>query len=588
MPPDLAPHAWPYAERIAAEHAEGTPWPTHARAVSSRTSLVAATMSPLSVLAGLQALRAGGSAADAVTVTALTQIVAALGSYVSFAGTLQLLHFSAATGRIDSLNAGWNTWSAETDPASIPVCDLAPLPFHKSATSGAEGRKTLVPGFMAGLAAMHQRLGRLPWATLFQPAIAYADHGIVLSPMLLSYFPARGKYLARTAEGRAFLHQCGHDSPSAGDRFRQTSLAHTLRAVAEQGAAYMYSGDWGRQYVAAIQREGGCASLDDMDRYRPTWEEPLTTTFCGATVAVPGACVHSAARILQALNLAAALGLAQAPPYFQDPQSLRTLTRILHVTALDTLNPPSWRDWKRRHQLDPDHLSAPCDHAAPAYAGALAAALASTPPDTPQAIPPPSPPAHSDAIVAIDAEGNIAALVHTINTLPWGSTGIVVGGIPVSDAAGFQQSAIAAAGPGARLPTGMAPLLALRENRPVLALAAIGASLVPETLRLALGVLAHHLDLRTLLAAPAVFESEPPPPGAPITETTLALPDGVYPPAFLDRLEAGHVPFVLRSRQETALTKGTAAVATLTHDDTGQPTLAAAETPGVFAFAAGL
>ena len=34
-----------------------------------------------------------------------------------------------------------------------------------------KGRETLVPGFMAGIEAMHSRFGRLPFADLFEPAI---------------------------------------------------------------------------------------------------------------------------------------------------------------------------------------------------------------------------------------------------------------------------------------------------------------------------------------------------------------------------------------------------------------------------------
>jgi len=44
---------------------------------------------------------------------------------------------------------------------------------------------------------------------------------------------------------------------------------------------------------------------------------------------------------------------------------------------------------------------------------------------------------------------NVAALTNTINTVIWGDTGIVVGGIPIADAAAFQQRALAAVKRGA-------------------------------------------------------------------------------------------------------------------------------------------
>jgi gamma-glutamyltranspeptidase len=97
------------------------------------------------------------------------------------------------------------------------------------------------------------------------------------------YFQARERSsLARTPEGRAFMNQVGDGVPKAGD------LSRTLWAVSKNGARYMYTGNWGRQSVEAVQTEGGKAIMEDMRRYRPIWEEPLSTTFLGPTIFAPG------------------------------------------------------------------------------------------------------------------------------------------------------------------------------------------------------------------------------------------------------------------------------------------------------------
>ncbi len=132
------------------------------RVVEGKSGLVVATMSPIAVNAGMEALRQGGTAADAAATVALTQITTALGSYVSYAGILQLVYYDAKSGKVSTMNAGWNSYLGETDPKSIPVDDLGPLAFGTKPTEGAEGRKTLVPGFMAGIEQMHKRFGRLP------------------------------------------------------------------------------------------------------------------------------------------------------------------------------------------------------------------------------------------------------------------------------------------------------------------------------------------------------------------------------------------------------------------------------------------
>ena len=73
-----------------------------ARNIEGRSGFIAATLSPISTYVGMQTLRSGGSAADAVIATALTQIATNLGSIVSYAGVLQLEYYDAKTRKISS------------------------------------------------------------------------------------------------------------------------------------------------------------------------------------------------------------------------------------------------------------------------------------------------------------------------------------------------------------------------------------------------------------------------------------------------------------------------------------------------------
>ncbi|MCD2194888.1 hypothetical protein LQ327_16065 [Actinomycetospora endophytica] len=84
-------------------------------------------------------------------------------------------------------------------------------------------------------------------------------------------------------------------------------------------------------------------------------------------------------------------------------------------------------------------------------------------------------------MLAVDAEGDVAALCHSINTAMWGTTGIVVDGIPIPDPAAFQQRALARLAPGEHLPMPLEPAFASRDGRPVLACSSIGVGLHPAT-----------------------------------------------------------------------------------------------------------
>ena len=156
---DLSPAKWKAEGKARAEQAEQMPWPLQARVVEGQQGLVTGTMSPTAVHAGVEALRQGGTAADAAATVALTQVATGLGSYVSYAGIMELVYYDAKSGKVTTMNAGWNSYVGETDPKSIPVTDLGALSFGRTPTGGAEGRKTLVPGFMAGIEQMHKAMG---------------------------------------------------------------------------------------------------------------------------------------------------------------------------------------------------------------------------------------------------------------------------------------------------------------------------------------------------------------------------------------------------------------------------------------------
>jgi gamma-glutamyltranspeptidase/glutathione hydrolase len=252
-------------------------WPQHARdrylalqafsdgdkvAVSAK-GMVAGTSEPFAVHAGLEALRNGGSAADAALTTALTQVALTAGSTISYAGIMTVVYYDASTNKTFTLNAAYNTIQEEKDPGTIP------------AMGSHSGRTALVPGFMGGVQALHDRFGRLPFAALFGPAVWVADEGVAVGPMVTNLLQAQKRFITRLPETkRIFTKQDGnlHDH---GDILRQPELAKTLANVATQGSAYMYSGEWAHRLVDAIKRDGGKMTLEDLSAYRPQWTEPL-------------------------------------------------------------------------------------------------------------------------------------------------------------------------------------------------------------------------------------------------------------------------------------------------------------------------
>jgi gamma-glutamyltranspeptidase/glutathione hydrolase len=184
---DLSPAAWDEGELEKYSKLNllsGVPKPP----VEASNGMVVGTFGPLAIRAGVEVLKKGGNAVDAALTTSLAQVSLLAGSNVSFAGIIYMVYYDAKTGKTYSMNAGWNTVQEETDPLSIPFSGTP------------SGRQVLVPGFMAGVQAAHQRFGKLPFAALFEPAIYFAEKGFIVDKMLAVRIKSRDDVIARFPE----------------------------------------------------------------------------------------------------------------------------------------------------------------------------------------------------------------------------------------------------------------------------------------------------------------------------------------------------------------------------------------------------
>jgi gamma-glutamyltranspeptidase/glutathione hydrolase len=467
--------------------------------ITAAHGMVVTTTGTGAAAAGVETLRKGGNAMDAAMTAVLLQPCLAAGSYVSYAGIINVVYFDAASGKVFNLNGGFNTVLGETEPLTIPGIDTATLAAAKlgSFDSAPSGRTALVPGFFAGVEAAQRRFGKRRFADVIAPAIRCAERGFVLSPELAGIMKMRESVLRRLPETRAIFTKNGA-LYAAGETFRQPALAATLRVVAKRGVTpYLYRGQWANAFVEAVRRDGGKMTRADLEAYQPTWLESVHTRFNGFDVFAHGLPSMGGVNLIQSLNLATAAGLLTQAPYRESP-----LTFF----------------WQLQFAKVGNFLAAP--GVAPQFEKALGFDLtpqARLKPETAEklwklleaghmpSIPAPrtTQTAHSDAVVAVDAAGNMAAVVHTVNTVNWGSTGIFVGGISIPDSAAFQQPAIAALAPGSRLPDFTNPGVVLRDGKPALTFSGIGTGVDVRTLGALVDVLGHGKTPQQAIASPA-------------------------------------------------------------------------------------
>lgn len=537
---DLSPAHWSAAERSQLEQAEAKSYPDLVRRLQGRREVVSATMSPIAVHVGMEALRQGGTAADAAVAVALTQVETNLGSIVSYSGIAELVYYEAKTGKVYAMDAGWAPYGAETNPKTIPPMEAVFLNDRPSGpASASQGRQTLVPGFMAGMAAAHARFGRLPFATLFEPAIWYAQNGLPASRRLIAYYRMEQPMLSRTPEGRAYLAQGDATQMTPDKRIVSPQVADLLSKVARQGPDYMYRGPWAKHFVAQVRGAGGAATLDDLARYRVIWEDPLSTQFGDATVTGPGAGNNSACAILQSLALLDAMGGPKLAPYWSAPESFAAYTRAIKITLAQAYLP----------QLGPQN-ACPA-RLAKGYAQSEAQHLSTLARNLEGGI---GTGHHSASVVVVDRWGNVAALVHSINGE---LTSLVVDGVPLGASGGILQSRLAATPRGGHVAGDMAPVIALRGGKPIAAVASIGSSLQGETVRMTAGLLSGQDEVLLGFAPPLLNAMATP------GDTSEPLPEGVYPAALRARIAALGVPLREIPRNRISTTRGDVAYATL-------------------------
>src|SRR5262245_5932200 len=111
-------------------------------------------------------------------------------------------------------------------------------------------------------------------------------------------------------------------------------------------------------------------------------------------------------------------------------------------------------------------------------------------------------PNHSAGVVAVDAQGNVAAIGHSLNGGIWGTHGIFVDGISIPDSASGQQTEIAKLKPGSRLPDPGNPVIALKDGKPYLASSTIGTSMHQINLNNLVNVLDFGMDLKKSIDTP--------------------------------------------------------------------------------------
>ena len=276
----------------------------------------AATSHPLATLAGIEILKKGGSAVDAAIA-----MNAALGFLEPTAngigGDLYAMLWDPEAAKVVGISGSGRSPRGLSLETVRSRARNGVLPPYGAVT-------VTVPGTVDAWWRLHQRYGRLRWAELFEPAIAYAEGGVPLSPVVAYYMNRGMANFARPGIGieeiaNAQSTYAAGDRAQAGEIFRNPDLARTYKAIARGGRDAFYEGEIARTIEAYFRRIGGWMTRADRAAHEGHWTEPATTTYRGVQVHAIAENTQGLAT-LQMLNILEQFDIKEAG--FQTPLSI--------------------------------------------------------------------------------------------------------------------------------------------------------------------------------------------------------------------------------------------------------------------------
>jgi gamma-glutamyltranspeptidase/glutathione hydrolase len=376
------------------------PYPSRRMPVLARNAV--ATSQPLAAQAGLRMLLVGGNAVDAALAAAIALTVVEPTSNGIGSDAFAILWDGNALHGLNSSGRSPQAWSPQR------FAGLAAMPPLGWDT-------VTVPGAVAAWAALSGRFGKLPFAELFRPAIAYARRGFPVSPITAARWQQALALYPQFVEINRTFFPDGR-APHPGEPFRCPDQADTLAAIADSRGEAFYRGPIARKIAACSAAEGGAMTLDDLAAHAAEWVEPLSIDYRGVTL-------HEIPPNGQGIAALIALGI------------LRDFDlRRFAVDSVDSLHlqieaMKSAFDLVFRHVADSEHMRTPPGDLL--RSDALAARAAAIRMD--RAAPAPAKPASGGGTVyltAADESGMMVSMIQS-NFMGFGS-GVVVPGTGIA------------------------------------------------------------------------------------------------------------------------------------------------------------
>lgn len=224
----------------------------------------------LASAAGVDVLRAGGSAIDAA-IAASASLCVLYPHMTGIGGDAFWLIHEGAGGAVRFLGGGGQA-AAAADPEWFRARGHTEIPLK-----GILPATLTVPGAVASWAEAHARYGRLPLARCLEQAIGYARKGAPVSSRVARFIEASRTELEVCPEAAAIFLR-------GGAMLLNPGLARSLERIAHAGRAGFYEGETAREMARYAAAHGGLFRAPDFAAQAAVWGEPLVGAYRGVTL----------------------------------------------------------------------------------------------------------------------------------------------------------------------------------------------------------------------------------------------------------------------------------------------------------------
>ena len=238
------------------------------------TQGMAATSNPLSTLAAIDVLKAGGNAMDAAIAACAVQCVVEPES-TGIGGDCFCLYAPGGGDEVIGFNGSGRAPKAATPQwfAEQGITEIERQSPHA----------VTIPSAVDGWDRLLGAHGTREFGELLQPAIRYARAGYpVASRVSVDFASQIG--IIRDDENLSRVFLTDGKTPAAGSLHRQPELANTLEAIARNGRDAFYTGKIAENIVDYLRSKGGLHTLEDFASVEGNFVDPISTGYRGYTV----------------------------------------------------------------------------------------------------------------------------------------------------------------------------------------------------------------------------------------------------------------------------------------------------------------